>query len=811
MKVMEHLKKAIRDAAIYNPEVQVAPACILWTDHDRQWEPVIPRLQMEMPELLVLGNYNPEKRTGPAIWLRCVLEGKFVHETHEQHEKNKKIEQPQMDTDGRKSSETNIRIDSHSFEVPILYLPGVSRQALRAVENCPEFLKPLAELQYRGVIWSQVNAKDWTVMAFLKSDQGGLGLDVSQDNDTRNSMLLALTALLDEKVTHLKGKHLDRDYFNELLTGGDPVKDLLQWMDQEEAFQKGRSSNEWKAFVELCKSKFAFNPVQEGILTGVSRLATHEGAWKAVWERFCEAPARYSNIPSKMRKASMPPQDLFSDESTHGGWPQWNDIQEKNLRQDLLELNKMPPHEARKKILELEKKHSRRRTLVWAELGESPLVLTLAHLAVLAETTQYSLTAGTLEDLVSSYSTQGWKSDDAVLSALAEIEPADFEIIVAVLRAVYLPWAEESARYLQKIWNPEGPCKRSHPPGTPECILFVDGLRFDCAKRLSAILEKKGITIQEKICWAALPSVTGTGKPAVVPLGLSSSVAEEAESQDFQVMTSYQFDKAMNDSGWLILRSKDPIPAPVQSTGSGYLNNSIVNKLWVEFGNIDHEGHDRGWKLAKHLEGLLEEISDRIQMLLSSGWKTVRVVTDHGWLLLPGGLPKGELSNALVESKWGRCASLKKGVHSEEKLYPWYWNPIQHFALAEGISCFRKGEEYTHGGLSLQECVTLELVVSEEKRQQSISLEFTDVVWKGMRCTVALTENFEGLSLDIRKQPGNPESSVVVGVKPIKENGTASVVVENEDLQGQEVTLVLMDAKGSLVAQIATVVGENRK
>jgi hypothetical protein len=29
-----------------------------------------------MPELLILGDYNPEKLIGPAIWLRCVIAGK---------------------------------------------------------------------------------------------------------------------------------------------------------------------------------------------------------------------------------------------------------------------------------------------------------------------------------------------------------------------------------------------------------------------------------------------------------------------------------------------------------------------------------------------------------------------------------------------------------------------------------------------------------------------------------------------------------------------------------------------------------------
>ncbi len=62
MRVIEHLVKTLRDSAIFNPEVQVAPSCILWSDKDRQWAAVIPRLQSELGELLVLGDYVPENR-----------------------------------------------------------------------------------------------------------------------------------------------------------------------------------------------------------------------------------------------------------------------------------------------------------------------------------------------------------------------------------------------------------------------------------------------------------------------------------------------------------------------------------------------------------------------------------------------------------------------------------------------------------------------------------------------------------------------------------------------------------------------------
>ena len=778
MRVLDHLLKAVRDAAVFNPEVQVAPACILWPDRDRQWEAVIPVLQAELPELMILGDYAPEKRIGPAIWLRCVIAGR--------------------------AEDVSLPKD----RTPIFYLPGVSRQDLRAVETCPDHLKPLAELQYRGVIWSQINAKDWTILAYLKSDQGGLGLGVAQDNDAKNAMQLALYRLLDEDVSLLKGKRLDKDYFNTMLTGGDPIRDLLQWLNARDGISESKDEVHWQAFIEVCKSQFAFNPQTEGVLTGCSRLAMHEGPWLVVWERFCEAPRRYPNIPEQILKCQYPSFDMFADEKTAGGWPQWNYEQEKQLHLELIALANIPAHKARATILELEKQHGRRRSLVWAELGDAPLAGALEHLATIAEITKSGLAAGSVDDLAAGYRSHGWRVDDGVIRALAQVEStADFDAVMTAIRSVYLPWVEESARYLQKLVDgasyPGGTCltAKAAPFSPGDCVLFVDGLRFDAGKRLVGSLEACGFDISEEPAWTALPSVTATGKAAVTPV--RDKIRGEDGSPDFEPSVAdtgqslkggYHLKKLLTDAGWSILeRSAD-------CDGQGM--------AWCEFGDIDHEGHDRGWKLAKHIDALIVEVTDRITELLAAGWKRVRVVTDHGWLLLPGGLPKIDLPSALADNKWGRCASLKPGATSEERLYPWYWNPNQYFALADGVSCFKKGEEYTHGGLSLQECLTLQLTVTRgESAQAAASVEFTDVVWKGLRCTVAVDGNFSGLSLDVRSQAGNSLSSVVVGSKPLKDNGTASVVVEDEDMEGREATVVLIDANGSLVAQIATVIG----
>ena len=95
---------------------------------------------------------------------------------------------------------------------------------------------------------------------------------MAQDNGAKNAMQLALYLLLDKEVELLKGKRLDKDYFNTLLTGGDPMRDLLQWLDQDNVFVNVRGENEWEAFLEVCKSQLAFNPQNEGVLAGAAKL-----------------------------------------------------------------------------------------------------------------------------------------------------------------------------------------------------------------------------------------------------------------------------------------------------------------------------------------------------------------------------------------------------------------------------------------------------------------------------------------------------------------------------------------------------------
>jgi hypothetical protein len=61
---------------------------------------------------------------------------------------------------------------------------------------------------------------------------------------------------------------------------------------------------------------------------------------------------------------------------------------------------------------------------------------------------------------------------------------------------------------------------------------------------------------------------------------------------------------------------------------------------WTETGTLDGLGHKLNALLVRQIDPEIDALVDRISALLSAGWSRVRVVTDHGWLLLPAAYPK---------------------------------------------------------------------------------------------------------------------------------------------------------------------------
>lgn len=789
--MLQELIRAVRSASAFNAQIQVPPACILWPDKERQWEAIIPRLQEQMSELCVLGKYVAELRRGPAIWLRAAIAGHCMEKADSAFAHAVEEAQAAYKSGGA----------SPQPPVPIIYLPGVGRQDLRAVESCPDELKPLAELQYRGCIWSQINAKDWTILAFLKTDQGGLGLDVAQDSEAKRAMQLALYRLIDEEVELLQGKRLDRDYFNKLLTSGDPTRDLLMWIDQGDGFRKSLGETEWQAFVEVTRSQMGFDPSKEGQLSAAEKLAGHEGPWSPVWQRYMEAPTRYPSIPSLIERCPLP-SDLFADQS---GWPQLNASKERELQSALKKLVNMAPHEARKRVRELDQEHGERRSWVWAQLAQSPLAEAIGDLAEVALICEQSLAVANVDDMVAIYKTSGWQADLSALNAIKAVPKGGaLEAVQGTLAAIYLPWLDEGARQLQKLVSKHGyPSPKASEPAFQHVeagmvVFFVDGLRFDLAQKLADQLEKRGVEFERQHGWSALPSVTATGKPAVSPVRqeiIGADVSDEfdpvVKDTEKSLKGGHHFKKLLSDGGWQILTNGE--------TGDP------SGMAWTEIGDIDKEGHADISKFTKNLDSLLQNIEERILELIGTGWKRIELVTDHGFLALSGGLPTTKLGSTLSENTWGRCAALKPGAQSDEAHYSWFWNPAHSFALASGVNCYGRSREYAHGGLSIQECLTQRFTITASNSSNS-SVKITDKVWRGMRFTVAIQGSVEGLHLDVRKYAGDSGSSLSMNPKAFKD-GKASVVIEDDSLQHTMAFAVITGEDGEPLAQFETQIG----
>ena len=767
--VIEALVGSLEAAAKHNPNDVVHPYAVLWTDYDAQWQPIIPQLRRLLPQLLTFGEYQPDQRIGPAIWLRSVVDRGLPE-----------IKLPHGET-------------------PIIYLPSVSRQELRAVQECPDSLKPLVELQYRGACWTQKNGKDWTVEAFLVSEEGGLGLDVARDATTRGAMLGALAELATTSVDRLKGKHLEAEDFDKLFSD-DPAKDLLVWLSEPEAVKSGWNSGRWSAFKSRCKADFQFDPDKDGELVGAELLGRRESPWAAVWERFTESPVLYPGVPELLSKAM--PSDLFVEPSS---WPQNNDKEETTLRQSLLALEDSTPTKARERILELDKSHGPRREWVWAKLGQARLANSLGHLAELAESTATKLGGASTTEMAKLYVDAAWEVDAAALSAMAAVKSSgDSQAVSRALNAVYRPWLESAAEHLQALAEKE-PLPGHEGQGLEELlvesggvVLFADGLRFDVSQRLVERMRLKGWSVTLSTRWAGLPTVTATAKPAVSPVTkgiMGLSLGEDflpATADGEQSLTTYRFRKLLATAGYQYLRADES----GDSSGRG----------WTESGELDKLGHSLQGKLASRVEEQVDLLLERIEFLLDAGWREIRVVTDHGWLWLPGGLPKVDLPKYLTASRWARCAAIKGESKVEVPTVRWHWNAHERVAVGPGIACFGAGNEYAHGGLSLQESLVPVIRVTAGEAAAKADAKIGDVSWARLRCRVQVETTQRELSVDLRSKVSDPSSSVSE-VRPVDAKGAASLLVADDELEGTPAVVVLLDANGHVISKLPTIIG----
>lgn len=765
--VLDALADAILEAERFNANDQTAPAAIIWCDPDAAWSVALPRLRTSLP-IVTFGEYDPTTRTGPAIWLRYAIERPLAG-----------VDMPQG--------------------TPIVYLPGLESGIFRSATSIPKHLEPLAELRFRGSVFRHQNGRDWTPRGFLQSH---LKLNVREDYDTARALEHALELLLDEPVADLaRVTVLDASALHAIVTP-DPVRELLNWLNADAKHLPALTADKqrWKAFVQVTKSTFGLDPERDGQLSAAVRLieaaATPSDPWNHVWERYREAPRRHERLPELLRSAAGAQTSLFSASDRA---PNDNERDEEQLRTALMQMSDLAVNDARDRVRQLETEHGPRRTWVWADLGAAPLATALELLAQLAERTATPLGSGSPAAIAERYAAGGWETDRLALAVIeCATDTATYRALCNAVNTIYRPWLEDAATAFQTAVQDQGvPELRAPPMTTPgRCILFTDGLRYDIANDLATTLRTTGHSVTLEHALGALPGVTATAKPAVSP-----ARDDVTPGSDFNVtlngttVTATVLRRAIAERGFQIL-SDDETGDP-----SG--------AAWTEYGNLDAVGHADGAKLAHRLNSVVRSIADRVQTLLEAGWSEVTIITDHGWLLLPGSLPTVQLPQHLTTARKGRCARLKPGARVDYQTVPWTFDPHVRVAVAPGIGVFVAGNEYEHGGISVQENVLPVVTVRSDAAATSHTAQVTSITWTGLRVRVDTEGAPAGAHIDIRTKASDDASSIAPEPKPMSATGQASLIVPDEDHEGTAAFVVVLDNTGRVIAQRTTVVGEH--
>jgi len=767
MTILESILKSLRSAASYNKHDLAAPRVILWPDEERLWMQCIEPLRASYPALWSLGDYAPDKATGPAAWLRY-----------------------QLETQGGE-------------DVPVIYLPGIGRSAFRSADQCPTQAKHLFALQFQGQFWTQKNGKSWTPFAFFSSADGGLGLDVAADQETKKAIQECLLPLLEVEVDALRVGKLEAGDFRAIVTK-DPAQTLLRWMGDPGKIKLDlqRLGAEWDSFCAVCRAEYHFDPEKDGAITAAEKLTSRAPAWKLVWARYKEAPLAYPGIKEVLE--SVIPCDLFGTAGEHR--PSYNRDEEERLEKDLLALSSAPPKDALAKIKMLAAEHAPRSTWVWAKLGESPLAMAIGHLRDMAEVIQASENPSTWEMLADYYSTLGWKADRSMLRALdAARSTAATKAVTAAIRSIYLPWLEKFSVLTQAqatAYPATGPqTSRTLPAEEGTVYLFADGLRMDLARALEEKLISFGLEVRFEHEWSALPTVTATAKHAWMPLAGKLGGPLEGEG----------FEPKEQSSGKTITHAR--FKQLVEELGISFLTSDVTlfptGCAWTEFGSIDTYGHNQGAKLAWRVEEELAGLQQRILELIHVGWTKIKVITDHGWLLLPGGLPKAELPKHLAASRWNRCAIPSAGAQHGYPMTSWFWDAAEAVVLAPGVSCFEAGMEYAHGGLTLQEALIPSLTLSTKQMGGVKSIVLKEMKWSGLRLNVML-EGAQGLTIDVRSKVADATTSFAASpITGAADGKKTSLLVADDEALGAAAFLVVVDQNGQPIFKQPIVIGEN--
>jgi len=589
----------------------------------------------------------------------------------------------------------------------------------------------------------------------------------------------------------------------------DEVRVLLEWIADPATARAARTPEAWESVRNLVKSTFKIDMDGKGARqTAVTNLAKGEGAWRQALARVDDAPEQHRAVCEELRQEEHRQEKqlaLPGLSDPKPGTSNANQTQEQSLATELERAADLPHAEAIARVQALEDAHRSRRQSRWAKLGEAPLAQALEPLARLATEVATSLAGSDVPGLAQAYADKGFEVDAALIDALAAAGPHAI-LVGKIARALYLPWVGPLATRFRTALEAGGAVAEAKPievaPGT--CVLFVDGLRMDVGRRL---LDRLSGAESVGFDWrlGPIPTVTASAKPLVTPVadairgGGRVDMFLPLEIGSGKPADTACLVAAMRARGVDVM-DKGEIRGPSSAQAIG----------WSECGNLDKDGHAMGDRLAAQVQTEVEAIAHRVEALRRAGWPRVRVVTDHGWLIVPAGLPKASIPSSTLEATaWSRVARLADGAAPEAQTLPWAFDPDVRIAVPPGAHAFRAGEPYAHGGVSLQECVVPDIVVGDAPGAAppaGAPVRIASLVWRRYRLTVTLSDEAPDHEVEVRLQ-ARDASTRVVAERVGAEGERVDLRVDPDLDEETAVVVVLLDAHGSVVDQRDTAIG----
>ena len=256
-----------------------------------------------------------------------------------------------------------------------------------------------------------------------------------------------------------------------------------------------------------------------------------------------------------------------------------------------------------------------------------------------------------------------------MISALNEIDrKADLSAVEAAITAIYRPWLDAVAKALQAAVGPVNAGTYVHrlPRNLWPAKSSYSSMDFDSSRASSGRSAGRRRSRPDLATGlAALPTVTQTSKPALVPVDQSLFAAgSRLDARRASEGPQRRRPGAARPHG------NSEHPGPSRAT-----TGDPSGVAWTEAGEIDHRGHDVGVRLVDYLDDEVERIVGRIEELLDAGWtRSPSSPTTDGSFFLAAWRRTRICLPPLPRSRRA-AAPVLRTARLIVPTVPWYWDP----------------------------------------------------------------------------------------------------------------------------------------